>query len=474
MDNRKKLIILAISAGVVILIWWWIFLFQSILDKNDTTLTADVNGPAVYTGQEWLTPLPSHETEGTDTSPAETAPIDADKPDPSISIETPVSMDEQDNFSTIQIIVPPFIDEAVLQSLRKEIFKTKKVTANIQVPRTRHTYEEMIKEQYATPSVDIIMLPTDRINSFDQRGIHIPLKKPLAPLFHPLFEPLINHSEATFIPYALDPYVTLHQQNINFTSTPISLARIQNTLLTLTTQPNTVPFLFGITKADITLLSQDKQAYPGYLSLLIRFIEQAKILRNTYVIEFFLDTSPRNTVKFLKQVKGISEQEPRCTAFPVVCHLAHKKSSIAFGKLSDIDQWYITFPEAMKDTPFTFSNFPVSKWYPVTGWWFMVSKKSSYLDESGARIQGYIQTALEKNAPLWGTIFSAYNYRFQQQKRETQYIPLKLVFSEFDLVIWSLEDQDFHLHDTQLLPMLEGTYSKSIYLRESIAQDEEG
>lgn len=367
--------------------------------------------------------------------------------------------------SKITILLPRWISVSAFHELRKDIYKEKKIRANIIVAENQNDYTKKLQAQLIKPTADIILLPTTYVKSFLDRWVHIPFKYSITWFFHTSFQSLIESKQASFIPFALDPLVLWYKKDIFPNSLPLTFADLQSKLLTFP-ENTPFPFVFGISANDVSFLEQHKTPYPQYFWFLHIILEQAKINKSTYLIDFFMKIHTRDSEKISLYAK--EKDTPWCKDEARLCLLATKDIINTPWRMSDA--WYIKnlFQKDIKEQ-YSFNNFPlITKQYPVQWWGFLINQKSPNITAAWERIKSYLDHAEQNDGSLRNSTFSAFNTHFQRQKIETQYASLQEFFKYFILFQGSLDDNQKLIEQSHFLDMLRGNWSKIIFLKEEI------
>jgi len=74
-------------------------------------------------------------------------------------------------------------------------------------------YQTLLQEKFLkTNEIDIALIPSDWFLSFQKEGLFMQQTVSVETLFHQSFYDLISDTQATFIPYMIDPLVTRARQ----------------------------------------------------------------------------------------------------------------------------------------------------------------------------------------------------------------------------------------------------------------------
>ncbi len=374
----------------------------------------------------------------------------------------------------ITLIVPAWVDNNEFKQVRLQIEAKYNVKTTVHGINTITEYQTILRAYLQHPEkADIVLVPTNWIDSFTTRWYHIPFKTSIAPLFHPLFRSWVDHPEFTYLPYAIDPYVTFYNPASYTPKGKTTFSNIQSALLTpRKTTTGYLPLLFGIDAGDLAVLEQWGVPYPGYIELLQLFLQMDISIQKISLLDFFSQTSYRDTARFHALTTTLGEHVNSCQYLPQLCLLAYDISDVGFWRLHEIGYLKSAFPNARAQIEF--SNIPtLGSSYPVTGRGWIISKDSQNLPASLTWMKWYLEILVDEEPFLYDDVLSATNAVHQRQIIEDRYLPLAQFSNQYKLVVWSITDSQKLLQKTALIPMLRGEYSKWIFMKSMIDASEQ-
>ena len=447
MLENPKYRFLLLGLWAICIVWWRFLAIKFVISDASTELTADVRqenlDEAIY--EEIEDEIPTWEE-------VKEEEEDNNKKD----IIQPAIPDKK--YEPITLLVPPHVNAWALQELRKQLFKEFGVLAYIQVPKTRHTYEELIREELETPTVDIVLAPSNRLYSFDDRWLTIDFKQPVTPLFHDAFIEVIERNKSTFIPFSLDPYIMTYNTDVIWSSN-MTIANIQKILRSA---QSSLAFPFSISRENI-----QEDIYPWYSELVWRFIQDAVLQKNTYTLEYLMYDHTLTPLDIEEHTKNHAETYTRCEAFPNICLLATKKVSILPTQLSHIAQLKESFWLDALTHGYNISYLPVAwKEYPFIGRWWIINKNSEHLWAVWAWITWYLQQSQNNSLELRPYTLPAFQWMYAQQKLQTRYTPLMQYIQSIQLVTWWMDDMTQLMETTAFEEVLNNNYDTTIYIKE--------
>lgn len=445
MIENPKYRFLLLGLWAICIVWWWFLVIKFVITDASTELSADVRQENI----DEDTYVRVEDQIKNKEEAIEEINVKKDIIQPAIPNK---------KYEPITLLVPPHVNAWALQQLRKLLFKEFGVLAYIQVPKTRNTYKELVREEIEIPTVDIVLAPSNRLYSFDDRWLTIDFKQPITPLFHDAFIDVIERDESTFIPFSLDPYIMTYDTDLIWSSN-MTIANIQKTLRS---QQASLVFPFSISFENI-----QKDIYPWYSDLVWRFIQDALQQKNTYTLEYLMYDHKISPLDIEEHTKQHTETYTRCAAFPNICLIATKKSSLAPMQMSHIAQLKESFGLDAREHGYNISHLPLaSKEYPFIGRWWVINKKSEHLWAVWAWITWYLQQSQNNTLELRPYTFPAFQWMYAQQKLQTRYTPLMQHIQSIQLVIWWMDDFKQLMETSPFEQVLTNEYDATIYIKE--------
>ncbi len=459
MDPRKKQLLIWIGIIVLALIAGF-FVFQAVRLYTPWEFEANINQPNqadqnVWSIAEWDKDI--WDTNNSQQLSWSTLPTENTIIAPAIPT------------GSVTVIIPSWVDSSEFKQALTTIELQHGIKTKVSKVKTITEYQQILRAVLQHPEqADIVLVPTNWLDSFTNRWYYIPFKNSIAPLFHPLFRTRVDHKWFTYVPYALDPYVTLYNPASYQPQGKTTFSDLQSALLT--PRKNTsgyLPLLFGIDAGDLAVLEQWAVPYPGYIELLTLFLEMDIWAETISLLEFFNQTTYRDTARFHALSTALGERVNSCQYWPQLCLLAYDLSDIGFGWLHEVGVLEDEFPNSR--TEIAFSNIPtIGETYPVTWRGRVISEQSQSMQSSLTRTKGYLEVIVDEEPILHSAVLSATNALYQRQKIENRYLPLATFESQFELIVWSITDNQKLIQKTALIPMLRGEYSKWIFLKDMI------
>lgn len=452
---RRKLLIWAIIIAALILIGWWVvFVVSQISDTTPTSdqLQADINQWPIST---WSLSLES----GHDT-------ISSGNQD---QVTTPETVKV---FSPPSILLPPVFNLSALQQINKKILEEYGVVAKIEQSTSRADYRTKIDELLAgQQSYDIVMLPTDRINSFVGRGYDIPFSDSIETVFHPIFHPLLLDENISFIPVWIDPLVTYYHESYKPGRPPFTLSDLQRILNKPRRSFNSyIPLLFGISQSNLASLESSLYPYPHYDRLLISYITLATQQRTTQLLSYFLDHPSWHPALLDKFIQTLNQHDDACHAFPKLCILAYDRTDVLFGYQTDryLLTRYFSHKQASISSFKTTTIPRIDTNYPVTGRGWVLATDSPLRKSSIQWIRWWLNLLLAEEITSPQTMLSAHNITFDRQLVQEEYAYLRKAKNDLLLLTNSVDALEQELQKTKLLEALRGERSITLYLRDRL------
>lgn len=313
---------------------------------------------------------------------------------------------------------------------------------------------------------DIYLIPSDRAKDLELETINI-WENP-KPYFHTIFNKLITNTDNKYIPYAIDPTITLTKQTTNIWSNRESLF----SYTTLRTQPKkyAMPLIRGIWKNDIRLIKRWQWPFENYFDILYQQINQIKNINKTSELKNMLDTEKINLdykynfATFKQLVDTINKRDQNCKLFPAICLMSYNFGDIKFGFLSDLDILNTYFSWNQND--FKIKNFNnTENNYPTRWWVFVIAKDNLNINLANKFLQEYLLQAVNNNTWLRNNTLSAINNIYDIQKNNLIYNNLILNENNFELIYENINLQETFLQNTNTIEMLKWDYKAELYLK---------
>lgn len=185
----------------------------------------------------------------------------------------------------IVVLLPPRFNKRQQQELSASIERLHGLqTTFFQAPDHRSYLKLLNAMTQGSRQADIILLPWSEKNSIDARSATLERNDSPAALLHPQVSPLLDDPSTSFIPYALDPRVTLQKKQADsITPDTVHLSTILQSLQ----QYKALPPLWGIHSRE--LLSKQQEPRAKRYQLLSIWFKQAILLGDETTIAPLLD-----------------------------------------------------------------------------------------------------------------------------------------------------------------------------------------
>ena len=314
---------------------------------------------------------------------------------------------------------------------------------------------------------DMYLIPMDWIDSLNLEWIYV--WENIKPYFSTIFHDVLSDSENKFIPYSIDPLVTITKpwvQNINSRSSLMSYITlwVQNKAFAM-------PLIWWIWESDINLLSEWNWPFENYFEILYQHLKLIKQkhdvneLNNMLAMET-VDLSFKYTLEKMEQlVTLLKKNNANCDSFPWICLFAYNFWDIKFWFLSDLDIWDRYFSERNMNLSIqAFINTDTT--YPVRVWWFVVPKDNMKKNLSTKFIESYIIQATQWDTKIWGNTLPAINTSFEEKKNWEIYKNIIWFSENFDIWRDSIDAQEKFISDSKNLDLLRWVYSTDVYINQ--------
>lgn len=376
-----------------------------------------------------------------------------------------------ENSTGIRILFPPRVAQQDITALTMAVRQIVDIQANAVRAESMQAYETARQASLSSTNQDrdIILVSTFNGQDSINASKHIPFTTDISGYFSPLVGKLIRSTSWTFVPYAIDPLVTIIHRQINTNPKSFSRDLLQHTIASPRTLPSDIPHLwslFGVSPTDILLGRNNKEAYPWYTEILSIFTEQAIQTKTAGILTYLSQIPSREFWVFRDITHLVSEKFPQCTTFPIQCILRYQLGDIWFTHLSDLDILRMEFPQwDRREQNYTITNFPTSNlWYPITARWFIIPKKVKSPASAYERIRGYLLLATQQRLISSSYTLSPFAELLETQLLQSIYRNLSDQITYGYLSQFNLATQENKLRQ-QLRDVLDQRYNAQLFLR---------
>ena len=313
---------------------------------------------------------------------------------------------------------------------------------------------------------DIYLLPSNWIKWLVLEDINI-WENP-KPYFHSLFNDIISVNNNKFIPYSIDPIITIVKPNTNILDNWSNI--FSYTTLWTQNKKYAMPLMRWIWKNDIRLIEKLSWPFENYFDIL--YIQIMQIKENNVISELksMLDNENMSLeynykfANFKQLYEIIQKRDENCKTFPAICLMSYGFWDIKFWFLSDFDILNKLFSKNKNN--FEIRDFNNSaNIYPVKWWVFVVPKNNENINLANEFFKEYLNQSIENNTGLWNNTLSAVNNIYNIQKNDSIYQNLILNENNFKLMYESINLQEEFLKNTNTIEMLKWNYSPELYLK---------
>lgn len=378
---------------------------------------------------------------------------------------------ELKNVKKINVYIPEIFYNKWFEQISKKILKEKKIYVKFNKIKDINSYSSDLSEWFSWWDIDVFMIPADWKDTFKTNSYKIQFPKDISSMFNYVFYDAIKENDYTYIPYAIDPYITLVSKD-KVTEKDLDMDILKQFSLISSDWKKITKTLFWMSDLDATFAKLWKDIYSDYMLILYNLVYQSYLSQNQDLISEFIyneDISlvPSDSKKIIKVQKVLEKKNPDCSIYKNVCMLANGYWDISFWFLSYLDVWNKYFSEWTRKSidDFNVYNFiNSSNVYLVRGWWFMVNKDSKDINSSLLFINEYLNQWSNGEISLWDNTISAFNNVYDMQKVEKKYEKIAKFDNKFQLLEWWDDMMDKFIRTTSILDVMKGDYSVGAFL----------
>ena len=437
--NKEFKTILILWIVSIFISWLWLYQFRNVKFKNTKHLQA-----ANLEQQEKL-------TEKYDNIVDTYIPTITDK------------LPENDLPTTwsITLLIPWFLENEWFYDLADKLLEND-IKVSIEQIDSYYQYETKIKNDLQ--NYDIALIPTNRLNNLNIQNITI--WENIKPYFNKLFSDVMDGDTNKFIPFAIDPAITLYQ-NISPQESRKDL--FSYSLLRKVSKKYAMPIIRWFDTMSIKLFENGNTPFENFTELFVLQIKQIKSFWDNQELSYMIDTSnitSKNNYTYTnlkKIVELLWNQNKYCETFPATCVMRYWYSDIKFWFLSDFEILEKYFPgnNTLYAWNFTNSNesYPVKWWiFVIPNWW---NKNTNLTNKFFSE---YISESINWNNKFRSHTLSAITNIYDNQKRNSFFENIISNENNFYLFNGSINTQEKLVNDWKTIKMLEWKYSTNSYL----------
>lgn len=294
----------------------------------------------------------------------------------------------------------------------------------------------------------------------------------LSSIFFPFISDFYQSHQGAFIPFAIDPLITVIESSSDPQLDQITRENIYNqSLQTSKKNPLSQSLVFGIDNSTIRLLRNGQEPFPGYNQIFYQLMKQLTLQNLPSALSNIVDINTNQLLwkypTFKKTLQTIAKRASQCETAPHLCILAYGLWNIGLMNLSDIDKWNTIFSGSSKKTSdMKFYNFPLA-----TGTYPVQLRGLSALTthpEKKNMIQKTVTTLLSQWAngslDLWNTLIPPFNSLQDQIKQKSNLAKITPFLEQFEIIT---QDQEFfqkRYTTSSVFKLFEKTFTPEQYL----------
>lgn len=312
---------------------------------------------------------------------------------------------------------------------------------------------------------DIYLIPSERANWLEWESIY--LWENIKPYFNKIFQQSITSTENSFIPYSIDPYITIVKKWIEPISTRWDF--FSYIMLWIQNRAFWMPLIRWLWIDDINFLKWWNNSFENQFEILNQQIKQIKEkknvaeLNNMLDIEKLKDSHKYEYSNFRDLFLRLSQNNWYCTTFPASCIMAYNFSDFSFWFLSNFDILDKYFPWKSKNLNiYNFTNSDIS--YPVRWWIFVVPKWNKNILLVKEFFSKYMSKAMDGEDNLRGNTLSAINIIYETQRLYPLYEAIIPNDNRFIIIRWNINDQESFFNDKKNTELFLGKYNSISYI----------
>ena len=310
---------------------------------------------------------------------------------------TSISLEEntpEKDYTEINVTMPKYFYTTWRESFKEDLYNKEKVLINFILINDLNSYRDDLHNENFSDA-DIVLFPYDWNELLSTQSFSF--QKSLRPVFDDFVSPIIQDTDTSFLPFAVDPIIMYVSSEFTLNN----FSQINDFINQRTSRkPMSFPIFFGITDEDYynKWFSREYQDIVRY-ALLHYFTTYHDDENLTTRIDINNITIWANGNQFenynLSKLNTISNliTAPECKYFPSICFQLYNFVWLRFGFLSDMDiiKTYFQSNDS-KLTQIKKQSFPFSKIEaPVRIWWRSILNSLEDIDTINAVYRFLVQ-----------------------------------------------------------------------------------
>jgi len=363
--------------------------------------------------------------------------------------------------SDLYVAIPHWVNKDALLSLTDQINDSStELTLYITQAESTETYHQLISDPDQLARYDLVLLPSSTYNSYHDQSLKLPFEQNIISWFHPSLRKIIEYSDFSFLPFALDPIITYADEQI--ADDEFEWTDIQQYLFS-TPDPDKIPLWFGISAVDTKLLAADRHPLWWYTHTLDQIISST-LTTARYALLPQLIWAELWDFRSLYKASEANKNSDICRNNISICLYLQDKLQVGFGSFTDLIR---SSKQLDNNQQKYISSLPNTNQLTVTARGWVAPITATHRQAILARLVGYLQQGPSSNLPLRDTSLSVFQEVSHLQLLQTDYAPLASDIKNNNLTIiqWSQDNLKTRL-EWSLMSVLEWNYSAKLYIEE--------
>ncbi len=407
-----------------IIIFWWINAFFSVQKNNETPLENDILQANIEPEQT-----------------VEDKEIIIDNNTIEEKNKEIQEVEQTIEKQAVTILFPPFYDQAMIDVIAELIEEQSWIETKSKTLSKRDHYEIFL-ERFVTKksdSIDIVIAPSQRWDSFEDRWTKFELPEQLQRFYHTSFQESMYDSPITIVPVWLDPLVLLSRAN-----TRVTIKKVRDIL------NSWISFWMWFDAYDKAWLSQWKEPFLHANVLAETLIKESLLLWSVEWMTLLLNNNQRDW----STMRTLSD----CPVSDPICLIQNNHK--------DITLWFLSDTQTFDNLLLRLLPWSDQSTYPVRWRWMIINKDSSNKDATAQRIESFLTLNVETNTipyPSW-LLWATYSM-LQRQSITEPFTSIKEFQNNTKLLYWTIEKSDNIIHTQPFLDAVDWTIDQKFFMQ---------
>lgn len=349
----------------------------------------------------------------------------------------------------LRVAMPKWLYTPTLQTLIRNFQEQQKVQVEMVLSDSPNAYQQSLDNDFLTnQTIDLALIPSDRLYSYQEQAFALTIDASLRGVFHRSFYTELTNPSATYIPFAIDPLMTVIRKGLWDSVQDPSLAKLQSLARTIFSTTLPLPLVLWMSETDRQLLQKWRESYPNQFISIQQLFSTAIHDQDRQLLDQLIDATSshiagtRNYATMRALLATNKDDSDDCNTYPAWCLLASRKSGIAIASASDVTSWEL-YNSGFKSYDYELLAFPNSTHsYPIRLRWRYSSKHTNHRQALQHLINTLLQQGQTDTSLVPPLLISPFLSRIAIDKSNTPYPSIRKAENRRNPIVASTQRQE--------------------------------